>query len=190
MVIGHGTYLLVFLFWQRLRTLVCRPLVVFLDKLCVAQHDEELKKKGIEGIAAFLQEPTALDFFAAAVLPASLVLAGSCHIHERSGAAEEHPLHALKDSSSISSGFRMLVHFGHRLERVFRSCQTECPGISTIYRDVEPSADFDRAEAPPFQCRATLCVLLGHGSRCGFGKNFSSIGKLPIGRRRVLLLLQ
>ncbi|CAE7266854.1 unnamed protein product [Symbiodinium sp. CCMP2456] len=53
-VIGHGSYLLVFLFWQRLRTLVCRPLMVFLDKLCVAQHNEELKQKGIEGIAAFL----------------------------------------------------------------------------------------------------------------------------------------
>ena len=63
MVIGHGTYLLVFLFWQRLRTLVCRPLVVFLDKLCVAQHDEELKKKGIEGIAAFLLSSRRLLIF-------------------------------------------------------------------------------------------------------------------------------
>ncbi|CAE7642041.1 RE2 [Symbiodinium sp. CCMP2456] len=53
-VLGHGTYLFVFAFWQRLRTFAYRPLMVFLDKLCVAQHDEELKQKGIMGIAAFL----------------------------------------------------------------------------------------------------------------------------------------
>ena len=53
-VLGHGTYVLVFLFWQRFRTFAYRPLMVFLDKLCVAQHDEELKQKGIKGIAAFL----------------------------------------------------------------------------------------------------------------------------------------
>ncbi|CAE7900275.1 hypothetical protein AK812_SmicGene19041 [Symbiodinium microadriaticum] len=53
-VLGHGTFLLVFAFWQRLRRFLCRPFLVFLDKLCVAQHDEELKQKGIKGLAAFL----------------------------------------------------------------------------------------------------------------------------------------
>ena len=41
-VLGHATFLLVFAFWQRIRRTVCRPLMVFLDKLCVAQHDEQL----------------------------------------------------------------------------------------------------------------------------------------------------
>ncbi|CAE7619005.1 unnamed protein product [Symbiodinium sp. CCMP2592] len=53
-VLGHATFLLVFAFWQCIRRTVCRPLMVFLDKLCVAQHDEELKQKGIKGLAAFL----------------------------------------------------------------------------------------------------------------------------------------
>jgi len=53
-VLGHATFLLVFAFWQRIRRTVCRPLMVFLDKLCVAQHDEQLKQKGIKGLAAFL----------------------------------------------------------------------------------------------------------------------------------------
>ena len=39
--------------WQRLRSLCC-PLVVFLDRLCIAQHDPKLKEQGIMGLAAFL----------------------------------------------------------------------------------------------------------------------------------------
>ncbi|CAE7466998.1 unnamed protein product [Symbiodinium microadriaticum] len=43
-------------FWQKLRSTVLPPIVVFLDKLCIAQSPEqaELKKKGILGLAAFL----------------------------------------------------------------------------------------------------------------------------------------
>ncbi|CAJ1427818.1 unnamed protein product [Effrenium voratum] len=43
-----------FFFWQRIRSLAQRPLLVFLDKLCIAQHDAELKQRGILGLAAFL----------------------------------------------------------------------------------------------------------------------------------------
>ena len=50
---GYATFALVFLFWQRLRALV-RPRVVFLDKLCIAQHDPMLKERAILGLAAFL----------------------------------------------------------------------------------------------------------------------------------------
>ena len=39
-VFGHATFFFVFAFWQRIRLLVCRPRMVFFDKLCVAQHDE------------------------------------------------------------------------------------------------------------------------------------------------------
>ena len=50
----YAVYFTVFLFWQRIRAIFCRPLVVFLDKLCVAQHDEELKQEGIQSLGAFL----------------------------------------------------------------------------------------------------------------------------------------
>eukprot|EP00439_Symbiodinium_sp_Y106_P063824 s789_g9.t3 len=55
--LGYAVHLLVLCFWQRLRLVFfCRPLMVFLDKLCIAQGPEqaELKKKGILGLAAFL----------------------------------------------------------------------------------------------------------------------------------------
>ncbi|CAE7888048.1 unnamed protein product [Symbiodinium microadriaticum] len=52
--IVHAVYFTIFLFWQRIRAIFCRPLVVFLDKLCVAQHDEELKQEGIQSLGAFL----------------------------------------------------------------------------------------------------------------------------------------
>ena len=50
----YAVYFTVFLFWQHIRAIFCRPLVVFLDKLCVAQHDEELKQEGIQSLGAFL----------------------------------------------------------------------------------------------------------------------------------------
>eukprot|EP00434_Breviolum_minutum_P001062 symbB.v1.2.000934.t2/scaffold54.1/size375170/7 len=51
---GYVVYLLVLCFWQRLRRVFFRPLIVFVDKLCIAQHDEELKEKGILALAGFL----------------------------------------------------------------------------------------------------------------------------------------
>ena len=49
----HGTYWFVFMFWQRLRSL-CKKNMVFLDRLCIAQHDVELKRQGILGLGGFL----------------------------------------------------------------------------------------------------------------------------------------
>mmetsp|Transcript_45885 Transcript_45885/g.102893 ORF Transcript_45885/g.102893 Transcript_45885/m.102893 type:complete len:555 (+) Transcript_45885:44-1708(+) len=51
---GHAAYFVVFFFWQRLRAFLCGPLMVFLDKLCIAQHDEGLKLKGIFSLPGFL----------------------------------------------------------------------------------------------------------------------------------------
>ncbi|CAE7230469.1 unnamed protein product [Symbiodinium natans] len=52
-VIGYGTFFVFFCFWQRIRA-AWKPRTVFLDKLCIAQHDAALKEQGIMGLAAFL----------------------------------------------------------------------------------------------------------------------------------------
>ena len=49
--------------WQRIRSLIAKPKVVFLDKLCIAQHDEELKQNGIFGLAGFLDHSRQLTIF-------------------------------------------------------------------------------------------------------------------------------
>ncbi|CAE7034900.1 GIP [Symbiodinium sp. CCMP2456] len=52
----YVVHLFVLCFWQRLRSILRPPIMVFLDKLCIAQSPEqaELKEKGIIGLAAFL----------------------------------------------------------------------------------------------------------------------------------------
>ena len=50
----HLSFWIVLLFWQRLRSLLFKPPTIFLDRLCIAQHVEELKQKGILGLAGFL----------------------------------------------------------------------------------------------------------------------------------------
>eukprot|EP00438_Fugacium_kawagutii_P018290 Skav223001 [mRNA] locus=scaffold1827:486512:487675:- [translate_table: standard] len=54
---------LVLCFWQRIRSIFVKPSMVFLDKLCIAQHDEELKLKGIFGLAGFLDHSRQLTIF-------------------------------------------------------------------------------------------------------------------------------
>eukprot|EP00439_Symbiodinium_sp_Y106_P082521 s31_g21.t4 len=49
----HCTYWLVFVFWQQVRGFYKKKMV-FLDRLCIAQHDPELKKQGILGLGGFL----------------------------------------------------------------------------------------------------------------------------------------
>ena len=53
-LLGHLAWIIVLFSWQHFRALLCRPVTVFLDKFCIAQHSDELKAKGILGIAAFL----------------------------------------------------------------------------------------------------------------------------------------
>ena len=55
-LLTYPIFLFFFCFWQRFRNLVKRPVVVFLDKLCIAQHDSEQKAKGILGLATFLDK--------------------------------------------------------------------------------------------------------------------------------------
>ena len=45
---GWATFVLFLCFWQRLRALLFwGRRFVFLDKLCIAQHDDELKQQGV-----------------------------------------------------------------------------------------------------------------------------------------------
>eukprot|EP00440_Ansanella_granifera_P041800 gb/GFBE01045320.1/.p1 GENE.gb/GFBE01045320.1/~~gb/GFBE01045320.1/.p1 ORF type:complete len:703 (+),score=80.19 gb/GFBE01045320.1/:1-2109(+) len=56
LVSGMATYVLVLMFWQRLRSYVfCKSRRVFMDKLCIDQRDPARKAKGILGLAGFLR---------------------------------------------------------------------------------------------------------------------------------------
>eukprot|EP00438_Fugacium_kawagutii_P006664 Skav225703 [mRNA] locus=scaffold1817:310151:312056:+ [translate_table: standard] len=47
-------FLIVLAFWQRIRNFFVSAPMVFLDKLCIYQENEELKQKGILGLGAFV----------------------------------------------------------------------------------------------------------------------------------------
>lgn len=54
-LLAYSVFPFVLFFWQRIRSVLLRsPVTVFFDKLCIAQHDEELKRNGIFGLAGFL----------------------------------------------------------------------------------------------------------------------------------------
>ncbi|CAE7625890.1 unnamed protein product, partial [Symbiodinium pilosum] len=53
-ILPHAAFWIVLFFWQRIRSMIGFPVMVFLDKLCIAQHDEALKEQGVLGLAAFL----------------------------------------------------------------------------------------------------------------------------------------
>lgn len=55
-LLAYPIFLFFFCFWQRFRYLLKRPVVVFLDKLCIAQHDSDQKAQGILGLASFLDK--------------------------------------------------------------------------------------------------------------------------------------
>eukprot|EP00438_Fugacium_kawagutii_P022743 Skav214757 [mRNA] locus=scaffold1230:61293:63243:+ [translate_table: standard] len=48
-------FLIFLAFWQRIRNCFVSPPMVFLDKLCIHQENEELKQKGILGLGAFVR---------------------------------------------------------------------------------------------------------------------------------------
>eukprot|EP00438_Fugacium_kawagutii_P025980 Skav226708 [mRNA] locus=scaffold3811:113191:113895:+ [translate_table: standard] len=47
-------FYVVLIFWQRIKRIFTKPKMVFLDKLCISQHDMNKKEEGIAGLAAFL----------------------------------------------------------------------------------------------------------------------------------------
>ena len=55
-LLTHAAFWVIFAFWQRLRALFRSQSVVFLDRLCISQHDEHLKKEGILGLGGFLSK--------------------------------------------------------------------------------------------------------------------------------------
>eukprot|EP00929_Paragymnodinium_shiwhaense_P055790 TRINITY_DN27927_c0_g1_i1.p1 TRINITY_DN27927_c0_g1~~TRINITY_DN27927_c0_g1_i1.p1 ORF type:complete len:604 (-),score=36.70 TRINITY_DN27927_c0_g1_i1:199-1848(-) len=54
-VVCMPSFILTFFLWHRLRPFIRRPTMIFLDKLCINQVDEEKKAAGILGLAGFLQ---------------------------------------------------------------------------------------------------------------------------------------
>eukprot|EP00929_Paragymnodinium_shiwhaense_P032544 TRINITY_DN18019_c0_g1_i1.p1 TRINITY_DN18019_c0_g1~~TRINITY_DN18019_c0_g1_i1.p1 ORF type:complete len:581 (+),score=61.78 TRINITY_DN18019_c0_g1_i1:129-1871(+) len=48
-------YFIVMFHWHDVSALLCNSRLLFLDKLCINQHDEELKRKAIMSLAAFLK---------------------------------------------------------------------------------------------------------------------------------------
>lgn len=57
---GFLTYVLVLLFWQDMRRAFRTPILAFVDKLCIAQHDMQLKEQGIRGLGSFLASSNTL----------------------------------------------------------------------------------------------------------------------------------
>eukprot|EP00438_Fugacium_kawagutii_P033591 Skav205241 [mRNA] locus=scaffold1794:280770:281435:- [translate_table: standard] len=47
-------FYMVLIFWQRIKSMFTKTGMVFLDKLCISQHDMSKKEEGIAGLAAFL----------------------------------------------------------------------------------------------------------------------------------------
>ncbi|CAE8715434.1 unnamed protein product [Polarella glacialis] len=52
---GLVTYCIILFFWQRILSLRGRSAMVFLDKLCIDQQNEERKERGILSLAGFLE---------------------------------------------------------------------------------------------------------------------------------------
>ena len=59
LILGQMVSWLVLLFWQQLRD-VLNPRQVFLDSLCIPQHDDEVKSQCIYGLASFLERSDTL----------------------------------------------------------------------------------------------------------------------------------
>eukprot|EP00435_Cladocopium_sp_Y103_P059843 s49_g21.t1 len=59
LILGHIVSLLTFFFWQHVRDLF-KLRLVFLDRLCIPQQDEELKSQCIYGLASFLERSDTL----------------------------------------------------------------------------------------------------------------------------------
>lgn len=60
-ILIYASFLVTLFFKQDFqRLLCCRPQKVFLDKLCISQQDEQLKKQGIQGLGGFLNKSNEL----------------------------------------------------------------------------------------------------------------------------------
>ena len=53
-LLQHLVAMLVLAFWQHVRSVICGSRLAFLDRLCIPQHDEEIKNRCINGLASFL----------------------------------------------------------------------------------------------------------------------------------------
>eukprot|EP00435_Cladocopium_sp_Y103_P056729 s1965_g19.t1 len=106
---GYVVYTVVLCFWQRLRRICFRPLIVFVDKLCIAQHDEELKEKGILALAGFLDHSRKLTVLWSTRYFQRLWCAYELAAYSR---AEEKPLQVMPVKMSVILGLMTLGHQG------------------------------------------------------------------------------
>eukprot|EP00929_Paragymnodinium_shiwhaense_P098019 TRINITY_DN59581_c0_g2_i1.p1 TRINITY_DN59581_c0_g2~~TRINITY_DN59581_c0_g2_i1.p1 ORF type:complete len:657 (-),score=49.55 TRINITY_DN59581_c0_g2_i1:79-2049(-) len=56
LTLGPCLYILLLFHWQALRARVVRNKLLFVDKLCIDQYDDEKKRQGILGLAGFLKQ--------------------------------------------------------------------------------------------------------------------------------------
>eukprot|EP00929_Paragymnodinium_shiwhaense_P032763 TRINITY_DN18118_c0_g1_i2.p1 TRINITY_DN18118_c0_g1~~TRINITY_DN18118_c0_g1_i2.p1 ORF type:complete len:611 (+),score=34.01 TRINITY_DN18118_c0_g1_i2:114-1946(+) len=54
--VGPFAYLLLLFHWHHIRARLGKVSLLFVDKLCICQHDENMKRDGILGLAAFLKQ--------------------------------------------------------------------------------------------------------------------------------------
>eukprot|EP00929_Paragymnodinium_shiwhaense_P093189 TRINITY_DN53315_c0_g5_i1.p1 TRINITY_DN53315_c0_g5~~TRINITY_DN53315_c0_g5_i1.p1 ORF type:complete len:645 (-),score=62.33 TRINITY_DN53315_c0_g5_i1:45-1979(-) len=55
LVIGYLAFLSLLFHWQKIRSKLCKSKLLFVDKLCIDQDDENMKGQAIQGLAAFLK---------------------------------------------------------------------------------------------------------------------------------------
>jgi len=118
--LGYGVFFLFLVYWQHIRRFFRSPIIVFFDKLCISQDQEDLKLKSIYGLASFLDRSDEL-----VILWSETYFSRLWCTYERLGLG----------SANVYSNFRCFsLHFQHfnlvywlKFDWInFRSCRICC----------------------------------------------------------------